>query len=87
MLNITPLDVPVLGYGFTPAAPPATTTHTFLLRWLSEPWTTYRIEQSVNLLTWTLVDSCTASEGTSTDVDITGSPTSRTRLFFRVKRE
>ena len=86
-LNISPYSAAILGSTLTPATPPGTPTNTMTLRWQSEPWTTYRVEQSTDLTSWTPVTNCTASEGAQTEIDITGVPATTTRLFFRVLRQ
>ena len=67
-------------------APPATTRR-LLLRWRSEPWVTYRIEQSDDLSVWTTVQSRIASEGSLTDIELSGLPGTAERLYFRVAKE
>ena len=84
-LNITP--VPVVTATSVRSGPAGTSTRIFNLRWRSEPGITYQVESSPNLLTWTLVTVCTASEGTETDLDIEGIPLATGRLYFRVRRQ
>jgi hypothetical protein len=60
---------------------------TFNLGWRSEPFTTYRIEQSTNLQTWSPVVTRFSSEGPATDIAITGIPLTTPKIFFRVLRE
>ena len=84
-LNITHQPVIVL-HTLTPDAPPADTRR-LLLRWRSEPWVTYRIEQSADLDAWTTVKTRVASAGTLTESLVTGLPDTAERLYFRVARE
>ena len=84
-LNITHQPAVVL-HTLTHDALPAATRR-LLLRWRSEPFVTYRIEQSSDLDAWTAVRTRVASEGALTDVELTGLPDSTERLFFRVARE
>jgi hypothetical protein len=67
--------------------PLADSPRTFRMTWQSEPWTTYRIEQSSNLSGWTGIASGFPSGGTSTSIDITGLPANLFSRYFRVRRE
>ncbi len=84
-LNITHQPAVVL-HTLTHDAPPAATRR-LLLRWRSEPWVTYRIEQSNDLAAWAVVQSRIASEGSLTDIEVTGLPNTTERLYFRVAKE
>ena len=57
------------------------------MRWRSEPWVTYRIEQSNDLAAWAVVQSRIASEGSLTDIELTGLANTTERLYFRVAKE
>jgi hypothetical protein len=69
------------------SGPFADSPRTFHMTWQSEPWTTYRIEQSGNLSSWTAIAGGYSSGGSSTGIDITGIPANALSEYFRVKRE
>ena len=80
-LNITHLAA-VTAYALLPGSP-----RTFRMTWRSEPWTTYRVERSPNLSTWSTVTDCLPSAGSATTLDIGGLPAGTPRQYFRVRRE
>lgn len=83
LLNITPIPV-ITAYSLRNG--PAD-TRIFNLRWRSEPYVIYQVQSSSDLRTWTPVTTCTASEGTETDLDIESIPAATGRLYFRVARQ
>ncbi len=59
----------------------------FSLYWQSEPFTTYRIQQSPDLTTWTDATTCAGSTGYQTSVVLPSPAASGPQMFFRILRE
>lgn len=78
------MPIPVVTSSSVSTAPGG---RTFNLGWRSEPFATYRIEQSSDLQAWSPVVTRFSSEGTATDIAITGIPLATPKIFFRVLRE
>jgi hypothetical protein len=82
VLNI--LSVPrLLSFGLSGVS----ANRKFNLTWGSEPYTSYRIQQSTGLATWTDVLNSFPSTGTQTTLDLRSTPADGPRQFFRVLRE
>jgi hypothetical protein len=84
-LNITSLPA-ITGHELL-SGPLPDSPRSFRLTWRSEPWTTYRIERSANLTTWSPAAACVPSDGLSTILDLEGLPPGTTLQYFRVRRE
>lgn len=79
VLNLIPVPI-----ALAPSVIASGQSRIFNLKWRSEPFITYQIQQSANLNAWTPMTSCLPSKGTETDFGI---PAGSARMFFRVLRE
>jgi hypothetical protein len=84
VLNLSPVP-----YVISSSVVSTNSTRNFKLKWRSEPWATYQIQFSDDLVSWQnlLSFSSYPSAGDATEATLTAIPISVPKIFFRVQRE